>query len=107
MAQTYKIVVTQRAQDSLELIVDYLREQSSDETARKVRDAIEKAMADLARMPSAHGLLKGTKNSFIVYRRVLVWSYRIIYTIEEDELLVIVIDIDHESMNPVSLEDLP
>ena len=107
MAEAYKIVVTQRAQDSLELMVDYLRENASDRTAEKVRDAIEKAMADLAKMPTANALLKGTKNSFIVYRRVLVWSYRIIYTIEEDELLVIVIDIDHAKMNPVRLEDLP
>jgi plasmid stabilization system protein ParE len=107
MAEAYKVVITQRAQDSLEYIIDYLRESASDETARKVRNAIEKGISELVKMPTANPLLKGTKNNFIVYRRALVWSYRIIYTLEENELLVIVVDIDHERMNPVRLEDLP
>ncbi|NET38245.1 MAG: type II toxin-antitoxin system RelE/ParE family toxin [Cyanothece sp. SIO1E1] len=42
----------------------------------------------------------------ITYRRVLKWSYRIIYTIEEEDLLVIVVEIDHSNRNPVELEKI-
>lgn len=42
-----------------------------------------------------------------VYRRVLKWSYRIIFTIEEEELRVLVVRVDHEKSDPVKLQDLP
>ena len=40
MADTYKVITTPPANQSLENIIDYLRENASDETAKKVRDGI-------------------------------------------------------------------
>jgi mRNA-degrading endonuclease RelE of RelBE toxin-antitoxin system len=57
-------------------------------------------------MPESRGLLQdATSNT--VYRRVLKWSYRIIFTIEEEELRVLVVRVDHEKSDPVKLQDLP
>ena len=93
MAPAYKVVVTARAEASLERIVEYLILNTSYEQAEKVRDAIEEAIASLAERPEANGLLRGNTDPQIVYRRVLVWSYRIIFTIEENELIVLVVEI--------------
>ena len=57
-------------------------------------------------MPERNGLLNGVDNLAITYRRVLKWSYRIIYTIEEEELTVIVVEIDHSRRNPKELEQI-
>lgn len=106
MAPRYKVVVTQRAVNSLERIVDYLILKESYERAEKVRNAIEAAIADLAKMPESKGLLKGNPDPQIVYRRALVWPYRIIFTVEEDELIVLVVEIDHQKMSPEKLKEL-
>jgi mRNA-degrading endonuclease RelE of RelBE toxin-antitoxin system len=38
---------------------------------------------------------------------VLKWSYRIIFTVEEKQLVVEIIRVDGQKTNPASLEDLP
>lgn len=106
MAQSYQVVITPRAEDSLEQIIDYLLETTSIKTARKVRDAIEEAIASLAHMPESKGLLRGIGEKKIVYRRVLVWNYRIIFTVKEKELIVLVVEIDHQSMDTKHLDDI-
>lgn len=103
MDQTYQVVVTPRADESLNSIVGYLRDTASDIVAEKVRVGILTEMKKLASMPHKNPLLRGTDNLLITYRRVLKWSYRIIYTIEED-LMVLVVEIDHSNRNPAELE---
>ena len=83
MAGIYTVVVTQGAKENLREIVEYVAENASYKKAKKVRDRIEEEMAKLAKMPDAKGLLRGVKKKTTIYRRVLVWSYRIIFTIEE------------------------
>ena len=56
-------------------------------------------------MPESRGLLRGT-TSKTVYRRVMKWSYRIIFTIKEEELKVLVVRIDHAKSDPDKLEEL-
>ena len=107
MASVYQVVVTAEAQQNLEEIIDYLGHNVSYETAERVRDGIEEELANLAKYPESKALLRGTEHIQTIYRRALKWSYRIIFTIEENELLVLVVRIDNEKMNPVSLEDLP
>jgi plasmid stabilization system protein ParE len=60
-------------------------------------------------MPESRGLLQGAKGKKIVYRRVMKWAYRIIFTIieSESEKQVLVVRIDHSKRNPASLKDLP
>lgn len=104
MDQTYQVVITEQAESSLKSIVDYLTQTASDTVAEKVRAGIVAELKKLAKMPQKNPLLRGVDNLVITYRRVLKWSYRIIYTIEEEDLLVIVVEIDHSNRNPAELE---
>ena len=104
MAQTYQVVVTPRAEESLKAIVQYLEENASTSVAEKVRLAIITEIRALSKMPQRHGLLQGVNDLLITYRRVLKWPYRIIFTIEEEELIVLVLEIDHSNRNPDDLK---
>lgn len=106
MGQIYQIVLTPGAQADIKSIYDYLLEHASYQTAEHVKSGIEEEIAKLAHRPESRGLLRGT-TSKTVYRRVLKWSYRIIFTIEEEELRVLVVRIDHVKSDPVKLGDLP
>ena len=106
MEPVYQVVLTPGAQTDLRNIYDYLLAEASVDTAERVRLGIEEEIIALATLPQAKGLLKGT-TSKTIYRRVLKWSYRIIFTIEEAELRVLVVRIDHQKRNPAALENLP
>lgn len=107
MANIYKVVVTDDAKNNLREIIEYLGENASYDVAEKVRDAIEGEIAKLAEMPQSKGLLQGVKAKKFAYRRILKWSYRIIFTIVETELVVLVVRIDHAKNDPGKLENLP
>jgi|AntRauTorckE5430_2_1112549.scaffolds.fasta_scaffold16144_2 plasmid stabilization system protein ParE len=107
MASVYQVVVTAEAQQNLQEIIKYLGHNVSYETAEQVRDGIEDEIAKLSKHPESKALLRGTGHTETIYRRALKWSYRIVFTVEENELLVLVVRIDNEKMNPASLEDLP
>ena len=106
MAQSYQVVVTPQAEESLKSIVQYLEENVSTSVAEKVRLAIVAEIRGLSTMPQKHGLLQGVDDLLITYRRVLKWSYRIIFTIEEDDLIVLVLEIDHSRRNPEDLKKI-
>lgn len=106
MGPTYQVVLTTRAQNGIRKIYDYLIENASYDTAESVKLGIEEEIVKLSQAPDSRGLLKGHKSQ-TVYRRVLKWSYRIIFTIEENELSVLVVRIDHSKSNPAELESLP
>jgi plasmid stabilization system protein ParE len=106
MARRYQVVVTQQAEQSLEFILNQLRETASEEVAEKVRAGIISEIRGLAEMPQRHGLLRGVDDLLINYRRILKWSYRIIFTIEDDDLLVLVVEIDHSKRNPERLKEI-
>ena len=107
MAGTYKVVVTDDAKKDLEEIINYLGKNATYQIAEKVRDGIESEMVKLADRPHSNGLLRGVDGKSFVYRRVLKWSYRIIYAIIEYEQLVLVVRIDHQRKSPGQLENLP
>lgn len=102
---TYQVVITPRAEASLERILDYLAEEVSLQTATKVRDKLEEAIRSLSQMPQRHTILTDISDEQIVYRRIQRWNYRIIYTIEENALLVIVVEVDHAKRDPEKLKE--
>ena len=106
MAQTYQVVVTPQAEESLDAIVGYLLETASDAVAERVRAGIIEEIRGLSNMPQRHGLLQGVDNLLITYRRALKWSYRIIFTVAEEDFLVLVIEIDHGKRNPEELKNV-
>lgn len=42
----------------------------------------------------------------VIYRKVLKWSYKIVFTIQEDELEVVVFQIYHGAQGPEEVEKL-
>jgi plasmid stabilization system protein ParE len=96
----YQVVVTPRAQRSIRRIYDRLCERESQAVAAKVRRAINNAITNLKTFPSSHEaehiLNDGTS---VEFRRVLQWDYRIIYNVNETDIIVSVVEVLHSSMS--------
>ncbi len=103
MVKTYRVVLLPQAVASLRQITNYLRRTRSDQVARHVRKNIMANIRKLSKMPYSHEVLPEISKGEITYRRSLQWSYRIIFTIYEDELRVEVVDIDHGADDPQKL----
>ena len=104
MVDTYQVITTPPANRSLEDIVDYLRRTASDETALYVRNGILETIKKLRTMPDANGIQHNISTEEITYRRIIKWSYRIIFTIDEGEATVYVLLIDHTKRDPERLK---
>ena len=106
MAERYEVVVTSRAEESLKQIVLYLNDNVSYETAERVRMGLLDAIEKLARHPESNGILQEISDHEVTYRRVIKWSYRIIYIIEEGAKIIFVLEIDHVRRNPKHLKEI-
>lgn len=106
MEQRYQVIITPFARQGMKEILEYLAEEVSDEVAEKVRRGLMEAMQGLTEMPTRHSIVGSISDEQTIYRRILKWSYRIIYTIKEQALTVIVVDIAHSRRNPRRIEDL-
>lgn len=106
MAETYKVVITPRAEASLEKIIDYLVEKVSFETAEYVKEKLIGAIYALQDMPTRNAPAREiVSKANLTYRRALSMSYRIVYRIEENQLLVLVVEIYHSKQgNPEIFE---
>lgn len=93
----YKVVLTPMAQNSLRRISDRITEEQSARAATEVRKAISETIKSLARFPESHEKEHYLCDDQQIYRRALRWNYRIIYAINNDELIVSVIEITHSS----------
>lgn len=105
MVKTYHVVLLPQARAGLKQITDYLRRTASDSVATKVRKSIMESVKKLSKMPNSHEKIEEISSEQIVYRRALQWSYRIIFTVHEEELRVLVVDIDHGADDPQKLID--
>ena len=105
MVKTYRVVLLPQAVNSLKQITDYLRRKESDQVATYVRKHIMANIKQLSNMPYKHEILHEISEGEITYRRSLQWSYRIIFTIFEEELRVEVVDIDHTATDPEALKE--
>ena len=81
--KSYKLQLTRQAESSLERMVH-----REPELYRRVVEVLD----DLQRDPSQGKPLKGQLKGRYSYR---IGTYRIIYTIIRDQLLVIIIDVGH------------
>jgi len=103
MVKTYRVVLLPQAVASLRQISDFLRRTRSEQVARHVRKNIMEKIRKLSTAPYSHEVLHEISEGDITYRRSLQWSYRIIFTIYEEELRVEVVDIDHGADDPQKL----
>lgn len=104
MVNAYRIVLLPQAVKNLRQITDYLRRAESDQVAKYVRKNIIDNIRQLSNMPHKHEILHEISQGEIIYRRSLQWSYRIIFTVFEEELRVEVVDIDHTATDPEALK---
>ena len=104
MVKKYQVVISGRAQRSLNRISNYIAETASDEAAVKVEKGLLEAALNLTTLPNRHPILHRTKKGTI-YRYVPKWSYKIIFTVEEGESNVIVIEMFHSSQDPAQVEE--
>lgn len=95
----YKVVVTPRAQTSIRRIVDRLRASVSKQTADHVLKGINGAIKNLVTFPESHEVEHLVSDEITKYYRILQWDYRIIYTIDQDEIIISVVDVvsSHQS----------
>lgn len=104
MDERYEVIVTPKAEENLESIIDYLILNESWETAERVRLTLLEEIETLTNMPSANGILQEISDTKLTFRRRLKWHYRIIL-IDEEEKLVFVVAVDHTRQNPQKLID--
>jgi addiction module RelE/StbE family toxin len=95
----HKVVISQKAQNSIREIYEYVKEHSSVFMARKVRDAI------ISKAKSLHNFAGYATDRFLTeigqdYRSVTVWDYLIIYRVEGDRVLVL--NVIHSKMHPIN-----
>jgi plasmid stabilization system protein ParE len=106
MDGTYEVVITPRAEASLEEILVYLIENVSMETAERVRSRLLEVIYNLGKMPTANPVAHGIiSEKGIIYRRALALSYRIVYTIKEEQLQVLVVEIHHVKRDPQGINE--
>jgi len=103
MAERYEVVVTQKAEKSLEEIVLYLEKEVSYQTAEKVRLSLLELIFSLNKHPESNGILHEISDAQTEYRRVLKWFYRVIYHIDQEQGLIYVVEIDHTKRDPRKL----
>ena len=102
MAGQYQVIITEPAEQDLKDILEYIQENTGDQAALNMQQAILKAINDLAQMPTKNSLVReliglSEKN----YRRAIVKKrYRVIYQIEEADKDVFVIRILHIKRGP-------
>ena len=91
----YKIQLTPRARASIIRIVNQLGEEVSKDTAQHVQKGIMEAIQKLETFPEAHKVFEEISTQKVVYRRVLKWQYKIVFTVDNDKLEVIVVQVYH------------
>lgn len=102
---TYRITISEEAMAELQAIYTYLKVNESEAIANKVREGLLEAIDSLASMPHRHSLVREIQHEDIIFRRVLRWSYKIIFVIEEAEVVVRVVAVVHSKQNPTRLQD--
>ncbi len=106
MDETYRVIVESAVENQLDEILLYIYENISTEAALKVQDGILDAIEGLSFMPTRHSIIHNISDKNITYRRVLLWSYRIIFHIDEEGCEVTIVNISHSRRDPQWLIDL-
>ncbi len=95
MVKKYKVRITPKARQDLSQIVQYLKRSASNEVATNVKRGIMGAINRLETYPEASQAFKEISTEKVVFRRILKWEYKIVYTVDKDELVVLVVKIYH------------
>lgn len=105
MAKTYQVIVTPYAQSRLQDITEYLLENVSYEVANKVLNGILDSIDTLEKMPNAHAIEHDISTKKQIYRKIFKWEYKIIYTVKEKQIEVVVVEILHSKQSSKGLKE--
>lgn len=105
MVAKYRVIISGRARKSLDRIVEYITQSSSRLAATKVEKGLLESALNLKSLPNRHPVAHRAKSGEI-FRYISKWSYKIIFTVLEDDSDVVVIEIFHSSQDPQKLVDI-
>ena len=103
MNKKRKIIWSYKSRESLNYIYEYIKIDSF-QNAKKVKRKIIEIVSDLLIFPEKYSrehFLDKSKGNF---RFAVIWSYKIIYEITENE--IIILDIFHTAQNPMKITQL-
>lgn len=102
MAEEYTLVLSPRAKKDVYDILRYIRSVSSLEAAVKVDQLINQGLSQIAIMPTRRTVY--LEKDGIEFRSYEAQKrYRIVYTIEEDDLKVAVVRVAHVKINKTTI----
>ncbi len=93
----YSIALTPRARTSIIQIVQYLEKEASKSISQKVQKGIMDTIRGLATLPESHSVFEEISDNKVIYRRILKWNYKIVFTVNNDLLEVVVVQVYHGS----------
>jgi plasmid stabilization system protein ParE len=98
----FTVRVASKAQKSIQRIHDWLVENESQVVADQVTAGILDTIGALETMPERHAVFQELSDEKRIIRRVLKWSYKIIFSVKETQIEVLVIDVLHSKQNKKS-----
>lgn len=100
-----KLVLTERAENSLEEITDYYLTEHSVERATKVIQSIDDALNKIVASPKSYPVCFDVKNPSENIRQIIVHhTFKIVYRIQKNKIEVL--EIFHGKRNPELLGDI-
>jgi plasmid stabilization system protein ParE len=95
------IVWGDEAKDALKSIYKYIKKRESIEKAKKVRNEIVASAKDLNIFPEKFAEDPHLKNEPGNYRFKVIWSYKIIYEVTPE--IILILDVFHTSRDPENI----
>jgi toxin ParE1/3/4 len=88
MPKTYRIIFSRYAEDDLNEIIEYYHP-INQEFALKLLDTIEARVNELKRLPERGRMIPELEEQHILdYRELIEGNYRIIYAIQDEEVII-------------------
>ena len=101
----YTVQLTPRARASINKIVSDLRRFATPSFAAKVRREIVSTIKGLETFPEAHGIFDELTDEQHEYRRALTLDYKVVFTVKNDVLEVIVVQVYHQRRGQEWIEE--
>lgn len=93
----YKVQLTPRARTSIMRLVRQLEVRASKDVAMNVRRGVMDTIGRLKTLPESHEVFKEISTEKVIYRRALKWKYKIVFTVNNEILEVVIVQVYHGS----------
>lgn len=103
--RNYKVQLTPRARTSITRIISYLEEEVSKTAAQKIQRGIMDTIRKLKILPESHEVFEDVSDEQTLYRSVSQWKYKIVFTVNNDILEVVVVQVYHGARGSKWIQD--